>query len=133
YGQYFLSWNSSHFDFFLSRENGQTALVTGKYLLFVCISVLCFLLSIPYVYFGWEILLIHFVTLLFNIGVNIHFIIYFSMWKPKPINLDKGNMFNFEGVGAAQFLMGIPFIIAPYIIYLPFALWLNGTAGLAAI
>lgn len=133
YGQYFLSWNSPHFDFFLSRNNGLVALVTGKYLLFIGISALCFLLSVPYVYFGWEILLVHFATFLFNIGVNIHFIIYFALWKPKPINLDKGNMFNFEGVGAAQFLMGIPFVLAPYLIYLPFTLLLNEAAGLVAI
>ncbi|REG84452.1 DUF5687 family protein [Algoriphagus antarcticus] len=133
YGQLFLSWNSGYFDFFLSRKDGIKNLVKGKYLLLLSISLLCFLLSIPYVYFGWKFLLIHFATFLFNAGIMIHLIIYLAIWKPKPMDLSKGAMFNYEGVGAAQFLMIIPMMVAPYLIYLPFALIFNFYAGLAAL
>src|SRR5690606_4245593 len=108
-------------------------LVKGKYLLLISISLLCFLLSIPYVYFGWKFLLIHLATFLFNAGIMIHLIIYLAIWKPKPMDLNKGAMFNYEGVGAAQFLMIIPMMVAPYVIYLPFALFFNMYAGLAAM
>lgn len=133
YGQLFLSWNSGYFDFFLSRKDGIQNLVKGKYLLLLSISLLCFLLSIPYVYFGWKFLLIHLATFLFNAGILIHLITYLAIWKPKPMDLNKGAMFNYEGVGAAQFLMIIPMMVAPYIIYLPFALLFNMYAGLAAL
>jgi hypothetical protein len=133
YGQLFLSWNSGYFDFFLSRKDGVRNLVKGKYLLLLSISLLCFLLSIPYVYFGWKFLLIHFATFLFNAGIMIHLITYLAIWKPKPMDLNKGAMFNYEGVGAAQFLMIIPMMVAPYLIYLPFALIFNFYAGLAAL
>ncbi|PZX50453.1 hypothetical protein LV84_04015 [Algoriphagus ratkowskyi] len=133
YGQLFLSWNSSYFDFFLTRKDGIKNLVKGKYLLLLSISVLCFLLSIPYVYYGWKFLLIHFATFLFNAGIMIHVITYLAIWKPKPMDLNKGAMFNYEGVGAAQFLMIIPMMVAPYLIYLPFALFFNMYAGLAAL
>ncbi|WP_425635789.1 DUF5687 family protein [Algoriphagus yeomjeoni] len=133
YGQLFLSWNSGYFDFFLNRKDGIKNLVRGKYLLLLSISLLCFLLSIPYVYFGWSFLLIHLATFLFNAGVMIHLIIYLALWKPKPMDLNKGAMFNYEGVGAAQFLMIIPMMVAPYVIYLPFAMFFNFYAGLAAL
>jgi len=133
YGQLFLSWNSGYFDFFLSRKDGVKNLVRGKYLLLLSISLLCFLLSIPYVYFGWKFLLIHFATFLFNAGIMIHLIIYLAIWKPKPMDLNKGAMFNYEGVGAAQFLMIIPMMVAPYLVYLPFAMIFNFYAGLAAL
>jgi len=133
YGQLFLSWNSGYFDFFLSRQDGIKNLVKGKYLLLLAISTLCFLLSIPYVYFGWKFLLIHLATFLFNAGIMIHLIIYLALWKPKPMDLNKGAMFNYEGVGAAQFLMIIPMMIAPYAIYVPFALLFNSYVGLAAL
>ena len=133
YGQLFLSWNSGYFDFFLGRKDGIKNLVRGKYLLLLSISLLCFLLSIPYVYFGWSFLLIHLATFLFNAGVMIHLIIYLALWKPKPMDLNKGAMFNYEGVGAAQFLMIIPMMVAPYLVYLPFALLFNFYAGLAAL
>jgi len=133
YGQLFLSWNSGSFDFYLNRKDGVEQLVRGKYLLFISISVICFLASVPYVYFGWQILLVHIATFLFNIGVLIHVIIYLALWKPKPMDLNKGAMFNYEGVGAAQWLMVIPMMILPYVIYLPFALLINDFAGLAAL
>ena len=62
YGQLFLSWNSGSFDFYLNRKDGVEQLVRGKYLLFISISVICFLASVPYVYFGWQILLVHIAT-----------------------------------------------------------------------
>ncbi|MFD2037150.1 DUF5687 family protein [Belliella marina] len=133
YGQLFLSWNSANFDFFLSKRGGVEALVKGKYLLFVATSAFCFLASVPYVYFGWEILLIHVATFLFNMGVVIHLVIYLSLWKPKPMDLNKGAMFNYEGVGIAQFLMMLPIFLGPYAVYFPFALLINQYAGLLAL
>jgi hypothetical protein len=133
YGQLFLSWNSGNFDFFLRNKEGVNALIRGKYLLLMAISCLTFILSVPYAYFGWEFLLIHLATFLFNMGVIIHLIVYFSLWKPKPMDLNKGAMFNYEGVGIAQFLMIIPMMGAPYLVYLPFALLINQYAGLLAL
>ena len=133
YGQLFLSWNSSSFDFFANQKNGLESLIKGKYLLLIAVSCLCFLFSVPYVYFGWKFLLLHFVTFLFNIGILIHVLIYIALWKPKPMDLNKGAMFNYEGVGAAQFLIIIPLLGIPYAIYLPFHYLVNGYAGLAAL
>jgi len=133
YGQLFLSWNSSNFDFYLGKKDGIEALVKGKYLLFLGISVVCFLASVPYAYFGWHFLLIHLATFLFNIGVLVHVIIYLALWKPKPMDLNKGAMFNYEGVGAAQFLIIIPMMLGPYLIYVPFSLLFNDYVGLLAL
>lgn len=133
YGQLFLSWNSSAFDFYMSRRGGLDALVRGKYLLFYVITVLCYLLSVPYVYFGWDVLLVHTAAFFFNIGVTIHLIVWLSLWKPKPMDLGKGAMFNYEGIGAAQFVMIIPMIAVPYAVFIPFALLAGDYIGLAAL
>ncbi len=133
YGQLFLSWNSGNFDFFLRNREGVNALIKGKYLLLIGISCMCFILSVPYAYFGWDFLLIHLATFLFNMGVVIHLVVYISLWKPKPMDLNKGAMFNYEGVGIAQFFMIIPMMGAPYLVYLPFALFINQYAGLLAL
>lgn len=133
YGQLFLSWNSPAFDFYVHQKNGLKALVRGKYLLFTGISLLFFILSVPYVYFGWDVLLIHLATFLFNIGVTMHLVIYLALWKPKPMDLNKGSMFNYEGMGISQFLMFIPLIAAPYAVFLPFAYLFGDYAGLLAM
>jgi hypothetical protein len=133
YGQLFLSWNSSNFDFFLMQKGGLEALVRAKYLLFLGVSGVCFLASVPYVYFGWDILLVHVATFLFNCGILVHVIMYVALWKPKPMDLNKGAMFNYEGVGAAQFLIIIPLMAGPYLVYLPFSYLINDYAGLLAL
>lgn len=119
YGQLFLSWNSSSFDFFLSRENGLEALIKGKFLLLAGISLLLFLLSLPYVYFGWKIIAFHTAAFLYNVGIGVHLIIILALWEPKPMDLGKGAFFNYEGVGVAQFLMIFPYLVFPYAIYIP--------------
>ncbi|SEJ41266.1 hypothetical protein SAMN05192553_103760 [Cyclobacterium xiamenense] len=133
YGQLFLSWNSPAFDFYVHQRDGLRALVHGKYLLFASISLLCFILSVPYVYFGWHVLLIHLATFLFNLGVTMHLVIYLALWKPKPMDLNKGSMFNFEGVGISQVLVILPLLVAPYAVFLPFSYWFNDYVGLAAL
>lgn len=133
YGQLFLSWNSANFDFFLCRPHGAASLIRGKYLLFNVISTICFLLSVPYVYFGWDVLLVHLVTYLFNLGVTIHLVINLALWKPKPMDLSKGSFFNYEGVGVAQYLMIIPMVIIPYLIFVPFSLLFDTYVGLLAM
>ncbi len=133
YGQLFLSWNSAYFDFYLSQQNGARELIKGKYLLFVAMSALSFLLTIPYVYYGWEILFIHLATFLFNLGVTVHLMVYLALWKPKPMDLSKGAMFNYEGVGAAQFLMIIPMIVVPLLIYIPVSLFFSWQIGLMTL
>ena len=42
-------------------------------------------------------------------------------------------MFNYEGVGAAQWLMVIPMMVLPYLIYLPFSFLVSDYAGLIAL
>jgi hypothetical protein len=66
-------------------------------------------------------------------GVIVHGIVYLSIWKPKPMDLNKGAMFNYEGIGIAQILMMLPMLALPYLVYLPFALWINQYAGLLAM
>src|SRR6056297_398718 len=133
FGQFFLSWNSSFLDFYLNKKNGIKDLIQGKLLLLSLSSVAAFILAIPYVYFGWPILLVHITALLYNVGIGIHIIVIMSLWNPKPMDINKGAMFNYDGIGLAQFLMAIPFFIAPYVIYAPVAILVNNYAALAAL
>lgn len=125
YGQFLISWNSSHFDFFLSRPHGIDALIRGKFLLFLLATLVILILSVPYVWFGWHILWIHIAVALFNVGISMHFMAIIALWSPKPMDINKGGVFNYEGVGCAQFVMIIPVVALPMVIY-AFARWLTG-------
>tara|TARA_R110001599_G_scaffold113697_4_gene279051 strand:+ start:876 stop:2348 length:1473 start_codon:yes stop_codon:yes gene_type:complete len=138
YGQFLLSWESGYFDFILTRRVSYRQFIESKYWLFVATSTIAFVVSLAYGYFGWKIVLINLAAYLFNIGLNVFAVMRLAMFNPKKIDLNKGAAFNYEGVGAAQFLIMIPIMILPYILYAPFlifgyedlGLFLTGLAGL---
>ncbi|HRG09318.1 MAG TPA: DUF5687 family protein [Cyclobacteriaceae bacterium] len=133
YGQFLFSWQSNHFDFTLTRPVSLAQVVESKYWLLCGITVICFVLSIPYVYFGWKILLTHLAAALFNIGINVFVIMNLAMWNPKKIDLTKSSMMNHQGVGAAQWIMGIPVLLSPYLFYLPFSIAGYANWGIIAV
>lgn len=133
YGQFLFSWQGSHYDFTLTQPVSAREYLEAKYYMLCTITVISFLLSIPYVYFGWRIIIIHGATALFNIGVNVWIVMNMAMWGAKRIDLKKSSTFNYEGIGAAQWLMSIPIILGPYVIYLPFSIAGYPNTGLAAV
>ena len=133
YGQFMFSWQSAHFDGLLSNKIGVKDFFNSKFLLFNLFSSLCFLLTIPYVYFGWKILIIHFIMYIWNLGVNTLLVLYFANRNYKRIDLSKSATFNWEGVGASQWILSIPLLLAPFVIYYPLNLLGYPEAGLALI
>lgn len=133
YGQFMYSWQAGHFDGLMVSRTVFSDFLKGKYILFITVSSLYFLLTIPYVYFGWKTLLIHFIMFLWNIGVNTTLVLFFANRNYKRIDLSKSASFNWEGVSATQWILSIPLLAAPYVIYGPFALLHHGDIGLALL
>ncbi|MDB5119235.1 MAG: hypothetical protein JWN56_453 [Sphingobacteriales bacterium] len=124
YGQFLFSWQSAHFDGILAHKMDVRSFFRAKFLLFALFSSVAFLLTIPYVYFGVKILVTQFIMYLWNLGVNTLIVLYFANKNYKRIDLTKSSSFNWEGVGATQWLLSIPLLVSPFILYLPF-MWLG--------
>jgi hypothetical protein len=107
--------------------------VESKYWLLSIVTVGCFILSTPYVYFGWKILVVHLAMTLFNLGVNVFVILNVAMWNPKKVALQKSATFNYQGIGAAQWIMSIPILAGPYVFFLPFSIMGNPEVGIVAV
>jgi hypothetical protein len=133
YGQFMFGWQASHFDGILVSKVSFSDFVKAKYLLFTVVCVIAFLLTTPYVYFGWHILLVHFVMCIWNIGVTTTIVLFFANRNYKRIDLSKGAAMNWEGVGASQLLLTFPLILTPYIVYGPFAAFKHPDIGLALL
>ncbi|RFZ92779.1 hypothetical protein D0C36_15390 [Mucilaginibacter conchicola] len=133
YGQFMFSWQAAHFDGILVSKIKFRDFLKAKYLLFTGVSTVAFILTLPYVYFGWRVVIIHFVMYLWNIGINTTIVLWFANFNQKRIDLSKGASFNWEGVGASQLLLSFPLLICPYIIYLPFHLLHHTDMGLAVM
>jgi hypothetical protein len=123
YGQFMYGWQASHFDGLMVNRISFAEFLKAKYLLFAIISTSIFLMTFPYVYFGWRILFINFVMLLWNIGVNIPLVFFFANRNYKRIDLSKSAAFNWEGVNGNQWILALPMFIAPFIIYTPLSLF----------
>lgn len=133
YGQFMFGWQATHFDGLLVSKISFTDFIKAKYLLFTAVSTVFLILTTPYVYFGWRVVMIHFVMYLWNIGVNTTMVLYFANRNFKRLDLSKGAAFNWEGVGATQWILSLPLIITPFIIYGPFALLKHADIGLALV
>jgi len=70
---------------------------------------------------------------LWNIGVNTTLVLFFANRNYKRIDLSKGAAFNWEGVGGNQWILSIPLLLAPFVIYAPLALLHYANAGLALL
>ncbi|MCF8296691.1 MAG: DUF5687 family protein [Saprospiraceae bacterium] len=133
YGNFLFGWNSNFFDGLLSTNINTTNYLKAKLWIFLSVSIVAFVLSIPYAYFGFDIVLINFCALLYNLGVSSFVIIYFATIKPKRIDLNQSHAFNFNGVTGSQYVAMLPVMVAPMIIYAPFGIFISQEAGFIAV
>ncbi|MFD2566924.1 DUF5687 family protein [Pseudotenacibaculum haliotis] len=113
FGQFIPAWDSGYYKMLMSQNFEYKRYLESKFVLMSMSVVLLFVFGIPYVYFGWKILLVHFAAMIYNIGVNTHVIMYGGSFNRKKINLDQKAAFNYQGTGAVQWLIGIPLMVIP--------------------
>lgn len=133
FGLYFFALESGHFDLMLTANNTYKDYIKAKYFLMLAGSTTVFLLSSFYVYFGIKIIIINSVCFLFNIGVNSLLLLFFATNNNKHMDLSKGSVFNYQGVGGRHFVLMIPLLLLPLFIYLPFGIMDQSNAGFAMI
>ena len=117
YGQYILAWESTQFDFILASNIKTVEYFKAKYYLMTIPTTLLFILTIPYVYFGMNILELNFVFLIYNLGVNAPLLLFSASYNRKRMELDRGQMMNYQGVGINNFLIVIPLMGFPVLIF----------------
>jgi len=117
YAQLLLSWHSMHFDFILSRNITGRELLESKYTLLSISIIVCFVLTIPYVFLSKWFFYTLFVSMLFNIGWSVFMYIYVATYNSKKIDTGKGGAFNMEGFGAAHYVVMIPILFLPILLY----------------
>jgi hypothetical protein len=124
YGQFMLAWESSFFDFMRVRQISIKDYFESKFYLFSLSTLVALILSMFYGLI-YPLLPVFFVAgALFNVGVTCFILMFTCTYNVKKIDLGKGAFLNWEGVGAAQFLIIIPIMILPMLIY-----WIGNTIG----
>lgn len=117
FGQFVPAWDSGYYKLLMSQNIKYEQYLKSKFTLMALSGVVLFILGIPYVYFGWKILFAHFAAAIYNIGINTHVILWGGSFNRKKIDLSQKAAFNYQGTGAVQWLIGIPLLVLPMIIF----------------
>ncbi|WP_029034311.1 DUF5687 family protein [Salinimicrobium terrae] len=117
FGQFIPAWDSSYYSMMMAQNIPLKQYLTAKAALITFSIVLLTILTTPYVYFGYNILLINIVCALYNIGINVPVLLFAGSYNRKRIDLEKSPFMNYQGTGAAQWLVGLPLLIVPILVF----------------
>lgn len=133
FGQFIPAWDSGYYKMLMSQNIKYEQYLKSKYTLMTMSVIILFVLSIPYVYFGWKILIAHFAAAVYNVGVNSYVILIGGSFNRKKINLNERAAFNFQGTGAVQWLLGLPLMLLPMGIFAIFNFMFSFQIGILVL
>lgn len=141
YGQWVVSWDSSHFDSLMTRNITIRTYLEANYYLLLGFNVLCFVLTTPYFFFGKQIIFMHLAAFIFNVGVNVFLLLFMSTFNTRRIDLTKSSAMNYQGTTFKSFMIILPIMFLPMLIIwlittlasITVALWILVTLGAMGI
>ena len=120
YLQSAFAYEGSYYDYLLSSGINFEQYIKAKLTLGSIVIVVSYIVTLPYLYFGWHILFINTAMAIFNLGFVTPMMLFFATYNKKAIQLGRGNAFNFQGMSMVHWLTMLPLFVLPTAIYLPF-------------
>ena len=133
YGQFIPAWDSAHYKMLMSQSFRYRKFLESKWVLMVSMTSILYLLSFPYLYFGIDIFLMITAGAIFNIGFNSLFLLYAGSFNRKRIDLTKSAFGNTQGTSATQFLVIIPLMLFPMLLFWGFDAFVGYNSGFIAV
>jgi hypothetical protein len=133
FGQFIPAWDSSYYKMLMSQNIKYRLFLESKWYLMVVMTFVLYVLSIPYIYFGYDKFLMITAGAIFNIGFNSLFLLYAGSFNRKRIDLDKSAFANYQGTSATQFIIILPLLGLPMLLFWGFKALLGFNAGIIAI
>ena len=133
YLNYAFSYESNYFDAILAHNIDMRRYFRMKLTMGMLISSFCYVVTIPYLYFGLDILLINTTMFIYNIGILSFILLYMATFNKNRMDLSKGAAFNYQGLGASNWLAMLPAMLLPIGLYHLFAFFDLPMFGIAVI
>jgi len=133
FGQFVPSWDSGYYSMMMAQNIPMRKYLGSKALLLSVSVVVMSLLTIPYVYFGWDVLTINLACALYNLGVNVPVILFFGSFNKKRIELDQSPFGNMQGTSGTQFLLMLPVLGLPIVLFALFYYLISMQAAIMAL
>lgn len=126
FGQLVPSWDSEYYKMLMSQNIPYRKYLESKWYLMVLAVLISFILSTPYIYFGWDKYAMIAAGASFNIGINSFVTLFGGALNRVPVKLnEKAKAFsNTQGFNPTQLLIALPKMILPVILfYIPYLLF----------
>jgi len=125
-GQFFPAWHARYYPMLMTQNFKMKQFLQAFYNMNVIVSFVYFLVTLAYGFL--DIRIVYFNTALFfyHIGVNLNLILWIGSASKKAVDLGGSAMFNYQGVGAAQWLFAFPLIFGPILVFFLFR-WMTGS------
>jgi len=133
YGQFIPAWDSAHYKMLMSQSFRYRKFLESKWVLMVAMTTILYFLSFPYLYFGTDIFLMITAGAIFNIGFNSLFLLFSGSFNRKRIDLTKSGFGNTQGTSATQFLIIIPLMLFPMLLFWVFNKFVGHNAGFIVV
>lgn len=117
YGQYLIAWEGRYFDGILVRSFSSEMFFRAKWRLLVFLNLVPFVLSLLYGFKDPALIGFHFTAFMFNVGFNSYLILFLSTYQRKPVDLNAGSALNYQGTSALQFIMILPLVVFPMLVF----------------
>jgi magnesium-transporting ATPase (P-type) len=92
-------------------------ILQSAFFLMAVTNIIFYLLSLGYMLITPKVLYIHFAVMLYNVGVNSWVIFALGLNSKKAIDLERGAMFNYQGMSASNWLITFPILFGPLAVY----------------
>lgn len=135
FGQHVPSWDSEYYKLLMSQNIPYRKYLESKWYLMVVGVTVSFILSTPYLYFGWKIYSMIAAGAIFNIGLNSFITLFGGALNRVPIELNvKAKAFsNTNGFNPTQMLIALPKLVLPMLLfYIPYKL-INFETGIIVL
>ena len=129
YGQFIPAWDSAHYKMLMSQSFKYRKFLESKWILMVVMTSFLYVLSFPYLYFGVDIFLMITAGAIFNIGFNSLFLLFAGSFNRKKIDLNKSGFGNTQGTSATQFLIILPLMVLPMLLFWLFNEFVGANSG----
>ncbi len=133
YGQFIPAWDSAHYKMLMSQSFRYRKFLESKWVLMVAMTTILYFLSFPYLYFGTDIFLMITAGAVFNIGFNSLFLLYSGSFNRKKIDLTKSGFGNTQGTSATQFLIIVPLMLLPMLLFWVFNKFVGHNTGFIVV
>ncbi len=135
FGQFVPSWDSAYYPLIMSQNIRYREYILSKWYLVIFATALSAVLSLFYLYFGWEAYMAVLVGAIYNMGVNSHLVLWGGAYIKTPIDLssNKNVLGDKQAFNIKTLLLILPKILLPMLIYGLGHFWIGPVAGYALV